>query len=362
MLGVPLAILTLTLLWRDVRDTPAGRRSAVSAVQVPAAPRGVWAAGILTAMLPLVHAHTFAVIVGMAGCLAVLHGRIRRWLPFFVISIAGGVAQILWITWGSPIRSERVLEWHLGWDHGDQHILWFWFKNTGLVIPILALAIFWRGRGAPVPKRVLLFYLPFLLCFLLPNVVKLAPWIWDNIKVLVYWHIASAPLIALVVVRVWRSGRGGRLVAAGLTIALTLAGSLDIWRVAVRAVELQIFSREGIAFAESVRRQVGPRSLVVHAPTYNHPIFLTGRRSLMGYPGHVWSHGIPYAQREDAIRRIYSGESDANRLLEYHRVDFVVVGPLERAELKVNELYYQRYPKVVESGEFALHQVVSRTH
>ncbi len=120
----------------------------------------------------------------------------------------------------------------------------------------------------------------------------------DNIKVLIYWHIASAPIIALVLVRLWRQRGVAQMGAILLTISLTLAGALDIWRVMSRATNLRIFSRDGISFAELVGRNVPSTSIIVHAPTYNHPVFLSGRRSFMGYPGHVSSHGIPGAQRE----------------------------------------------------------------
>src|SRR3712207_9042327 len=31
-------------------------------------------------------------------------------------------------------------------------------------------------------SKLLLFWLPFSLCFIIPNFVRLAPWIWDNIR------------------------------------------------------------------------------------------------------------------------------------------------------------------------------------
>jgi hypothetical protein len=354
MLGLPMAIVSLTLLWRDLSNSSVRRSSALADGSAPTNNRRIVAGGVIAGMLPLVHAHTFAVIVGTAGCLALLHGRIRRWIPFFVISIAAGVAQILWISSGSPIQQQRILEWSFGWDHGSENVALFWLKNTGLTIPLLALAMVWRGKQAPVPRRLLMFYLPFTLCWLVPNLVRLAPWIWDNIKVLVYWQVASAPLIALLLVRFWRHGPGLRVVAVLLTITLTLAGALDIWRVLVRATELQVFSREGMAFAEQVRSAVAPKSVIVHAPTYNHPVFLSGRRSLMGYPGHVWSHGIAYAEREAEIRKIYSGGPESEAIILRRGLEYLVVGPLERTELAVNELFVSRHPKVVQAGEYAL--------
>jgi hypothetical protein len=47
-----------------------------------------------------------------------------------------------------------------------------------------------------------------------------------------------------------------------------------------------------VRFAELVKAQTAPRALIIHAPVHNTPVFLTGRRSLMGYPGHIWTHGL----------------------------------------------------------------------
>jgi hypothetical protein len=353
LLGLPLAILTFTLLWKDVVDTE-------DTGSTLARPR-IIAAGILTGMLPLVHAHSYAVVVGMAACLAVMFNRVVRWLPVFLISVPLGVAQVLWISAGSPVQSEPFVTWHIGWDHGNQNILWFWIKNTGVTIPLLLLAFFWRGRNAPVPRRLWSFYVPFTLCFLVPNVLKLAPWIWDNIKVLIYWHVATAPLVALVLARLWHGKGLARGAAVLITVSLTLSGALDVWRVISRAADLRIFSREGIEFAALVRQYVPPDAIIVHAPTYNHPVFLAGRRSLMGYAGHVWSHGIAYGPREAAIRRIYAGGGEADQEIARLGIDYLVLGPLEREQLKAKDLVTTHYRRVAQAGDYQLFDVNDRS-
>jgi len=44
--------------------------------------------------------------------------------------------------------------------------------DTGLFVPLLICAILWRGKDYLVSRRLLLFYLPFTLCFVIPNAVK----------------------------------------------------------------------------------------------------------------------------------------------------------------------------------------------
>jgi hypothetical protein len=144
-----------------------------------------------------------------------------------------------------------------------------------------------------------------------------------------------------------------------LFAALTLAGALDIWRVLSRASQAQVFSREAEVFAELVRQVTAPHSLILHAPIHNHPVFLTGRRSLMGYPGHVWSHGLDYSRRQADIQRMYAGESGAEALLAGYGIDYVVLGPPERRELRPNDRFFERYERAGEAGGFALYRISS---
>ncbi len=339
-------------------------------------------AGLLAGLLPLLHAHSFVVLMVTGGLLSLLFADWRGasdgeaaggfswakwwqgwrpWAAFFAAAVVVAVPQMWWATKGSAVRAGQFFGWEFGWDSGDYNVFWFWIKNTAVFIPLLVAALLWRGREPVVRSRLLYFYLPFTLCFIVPNVYKLSPWVWDNIKVLFYWWIASAPLVALVLARLWRRGGALRVAALVLLLAQTLAGGLDVWRVASRASEQQTYDSEGLAFAEVVRRETPPRALILHAPTYNDPVFLTGRRSFLGYPGHVWSHGLDYKERESELQRIYSGAADAAHLLSKNGIEYVVVGPLEEVEMRKAGLalrrpFFERYAKVGEAGEYRLYK------
>jgi len=118
-----------------------------------------------------------------------------------------------------------------------------------------------------------------------------------------------------------------------------------------------VFDAAGIAFAELVKEKTPPRALIIHAPVHNTPVFLTGRRSLMGYPGHIWTHGLPFVQREGEIRRIYLGTLDADQLLRNYGVDYAVVGPLEKLVVPVNEAFFSKFEKVGQVGEYSLYKI-----
>jgi hypothetical protein len=320
--------------------------------------RRMLAAGVVAGLLPLVHAHSFIVVMGVGACLALINwSRWREWLAFFVVASLIAVPQLLWSTHGSAVSTRAFIGWEFGWDNANENFFWFWFKNTGLFIPLLIAALLWKREDYLVSRKLLFFFLPFTLCFIIPNVVKLAPWIWDNVKVLFYWWIASAPIVALLLARLWEGKAWNRVLAGGLFVVLTFAGALDVFALVTGQGEYQEFDRDGVTFAEMIKRQTPARATILHAPIHNTSVFLTGRRSLMGYPGHIWTHGIDFGPRETDIKKIYSGAPDAINLLGKYGVDYVVIDPQEHSVMPVNTAFFSRYPEVANIGEYHLYKI-----
>ena len=374
----------------------------VGAFLVPWTFRRGWAAYAVTALLALllysgaIHFGVInatrakiaiiSLIVGLSASLFFLlpMAHLRLWICFFVLALAIGGPQIFWSTHNSAVKMESFAAWKFGWDSDQEtslapkpvdaepldssptlsawmarlpYVAWFWLKNTGMFIPLLIAALLWKREDYLIPRKLLFFYLPFTLCFIIPNLVKLAPWIWDNVKVLFYWWIASAPIVALLLARLWEGKAWNRVLAGGLFVVLTLAGGLDVFALVTRQGEYQEFDRDGVNFAEMIKQQTPARATILHAPIHNTPVFLTGRRSLMGYPGHIWTHGIDFGPRETDIKKIYSGSPDATNLLSKYGVDYVVIDPQEHSVMPVNTAFFSRYPEVVNIGEYHLYKI-----
>jgi len=370
LMGLPLAVLAFTQWWlateketpkpaRTKKKTNLWKEGEPETRRFPISQRRMIAAGVAAGLLPLVHAHSFVVVMGMAACLTLLFIKSGRdWITFFVVASAIAVPQLLWSTFHSAVNAGTFFAFELGWDRGQDNPIWFWFKNTGFFIPLILAAVLYKSNGFLVRRRLLLFYLPFTLCFNIPNFVKMAPWIWDNIKVLYYWWLASAPLVALLLAKLWQQGPIRRTVAIVLFVVVTLAGALDVASIALRSTKYEIFSAEGLAFAELVKEKTPPRALIIHAPVHNTPVFLTGRRSLMGYPGHIWTHGLNFVEREGEIKRIYFGSQDAMQLLKFYNVDYAVVGPQERLVMQaINDRFFSQFEKVGQVGEYSLYKI-----
>jgi hypothetical protein len=320
--------------------------------------RRMLAAGLCAGLLPLIHAHTFLAVMAVAACLALIfRSAWRSWLYFFAVAIVVSVPEVLWLANTGGVNTRSYLAWQPGWDHGTHNVIWFWFVNTGLFIPLLVIALLWRRGTFKLPPRLVRFYVPFIFCFIVPNLIRVAPWIWDNIKVLFLWYVASAPIVGLLLARWWQRRSVLRWLAPVVLATLLLAGGLDVLRVVSEAPEYREFDAPDIAAASLISAQASPRALVLHAPTFNSPVFLTGRRSLLGFPAWMWSRGLDYSQRSVDIERIYSGEPEADALLRKYNVDYVLVGPLELASFKVNEQFWSKYERVSQAGAYRVYQI-----
>lgn len=314
-------------------------------------------AGVAAGLLPLVHAHTFLVVMASAVCLAlVFQSSLRSWLLFFAVAIPLSLPEVLWLANTGGVKASSYIGWQPGWDHGEHNILWFWLVNTGLFIPLLILALLWRRGELALPRRLIKFYTPFIFCFIIPNLTRLAPWVWDNIKVLFVWYLASAPLVALFLAKLWMQKSFWRWLAPVALASMLFAGGLDVLRVISAAAEYREFDPSEIAIAKDISTLVPPNDVVLHVPTYNTPVFLTGRRSLLGYPAWMWSRGLDSSQRSADIQRIYSGGADATALMRRYDVHYVLIGPQELASFNINEQFWSQYGVRARDGPYRLYQ------
>ena len=367
LMGIPLALVVFCQWWLAVNppedqnqtQTPPGRR--------------MIATGFFAGLLPLVHAHSFLVVMGMAACLTLIFRKEwKNWARFFIAAMVVALPHLLWLSHTGAVNAQSYIGWQPGWDHvtknADYNVVAFWLVNTGFFIPVLLFALLVRHKDFAQERKLLLFYAPFLLCFIVPNLIRVAPWTWDNIKVLFYWYVASTPLVAGVLARGLLArgllARGlnektWRWAAGGVLASMLLSGALDIWHATSGQASYLEFSTRDIAAARLIQEKAGPRALVLHAPTFNSLVFLTGRRSLLGYPGWIASRGLSYGQREADIQHIYAGSRDADALLRQYHIDYVLISPAELASMPVSEQFWSKYSKVAETPGYRLYQISS---
>ena len=358
LIGMPLAIVVLHYLWKVYARATDERPKLLDLT--PSLVVGAFAG-----MLPMIHLHSLAVLFVVTAFLFLFSFRKwEYWIAFGVAVAAVAVPELLWSLTGSASKAGEFIGWHFGWDAGEKSFLYFWILNTGLVIPLTLLGGYLvvtekreKGSVGPDGKCLLLFYVPFLACFVIGNITKLAPWPWDNIKVLIYWFVGSLPLICFALARMWEKNYALKAAAVISVIILTFTGALDVWRTVSGQIDMKVFDSQAVQIADQIRERTHPRALFLNAPTYNSAVVLTGRPSVMRFTGHLWSHGIDYGQREKDVKDIYAGGPTSDQLIRQYGIDYVIISPEERASVSPNEQYFQKFPVIAEAGQSRVYKV-----
>ena len=382
LLGMPLTLIVLDYLWKvfatehaEVERSEKAKKGKSEKAPSRLLPfsSSFFLVGVLAGTLPLVHLHSLAVLFVVGLCLFIAKPeRWKTWLIFAAGVAVIAVPEVLWSMAGSATRTSEFFGWHYGWDKREQNFFWFWLTNTGVFIPLLVAGLYhvWTATGSPKPKdegqrakdqgrrsSLLAFYTPFAIVFVVSNMAKLAPWEWDNIKLLIYWYVGSIPFAALAIAWIWRKGKAFIAVAAACIFIMTASGVLDVWRTVSGQINTKVFDKDAVEIAKRVRPQPEQNAIILNAPTYNTAAVLTGRISVMRYPGHLMSHGIDYAERERDVKAIYSGGPQATQLLEKYSVSYVLVSPEERSSMTVNEDFFRKFSVLAEVGQYKVYKI-----
>jgi len=374
LLGMPLAIVVLTGLWTIFTREP--QRHKVNASTAYVRPAMI---GLVAGLLPLVHLHSLFVLFVVTGSLFVIRPALwKAWIAFGIGVCVIAVPELVWSITGSATNASEFLAFHFGWDSRDNNFIWFWIKNTGIFIPLIVFGIYLvlsrTGSSDVEPKRttkkksgagstqfsssdVVLFYAPFAFLFVLANVAKLAPWEWDNIKVLVYWFVGSLAFVATGVAWLWRKDTALKIAAALIFASLIASGGLDVWRTVSRQINYRVFDPDAVTIANRIKLVTPPNALFLNAPTYNSAVVLSGRRSLMRYPGHLASHGIDYKMREADLKQMYRGGQLAIELMKNYGIEYVLISPEERNSVSPNESFFASFTVVTEIGQYKVYDV-----
>ena len=359
LFGFSLTLILLVILWLAARGG-AGWRPFVFA-------------GVVAGVMPVYHVHAYGTVVALSFFWALLTRRIQ-WLGFFIPAVVIGVPILLWM-WppanlsicgdGISLRGYCL---ELGWlsylDWQRDGAIWFgrdfvsfWIKNMSVFIPLLVAGHFLRSW---FQTGFVTWFTPMWLWFLVPNVIVLQPWDWDNTKFFIFWALLGSIVVGGVLSRMFQRGLGSAIVATALLAVLVLAGALDLTRASDYSVSANQFTdTRGLDVAGWVRGHTSPNAVFAVAPEHNSPIpTLAGRRVLIGYPGWLWTYGLPdYVQKGDDDKRILKGDPSAADLVTKYGVDYVMIGPQE-IPLGASRAYWDEHGTLVyDNGEYAVYKV-----
>ena len=326
--------------------------------------------GLLLGLMPLLHTSSYLDLALFFTGLAVLDvavaatrhlnpasqvGRVAvNWACFLLPAALLGAPQVLLIL--PPAAFNRsFLHFQVGWMSvtADYHlnIGIFWLLNTALLIP-LALTAYVLGRGGK--PGLLRFAVPAWLLFILPNLVVLQPWDWDNTKWFAWWAIFAAILAGVVIAHLARQRRMLAALAVFLLVVTTASGALDLVRASQRdipGVSYRLLTTDELHVAEWARHRTPESAIFLTGWQNNHPILtMSYREVVMGYPGWIWSWGLNDDHRQADVTAMYRGLPGTDQMLRRYHVSYVVIGPEEMDTQNgpgANLTYWQFHHRVV---------------
>ena len=377
-------------------------------------------AGVLAGALPLVHVHSLIALCVVLPVVALARRR-REWLGLTGVAAVLALPRLAQIAAGGhgvdrgPYGSNVFPYLEPGWkwkpesDPGrivslaqdgvlgvagrivrvllDPGFWGFWLLNTGILVPACALLLGGvalrrlrpgSGDGLPGPRLaaavsddLALLCAPFMLLFLIANVVVFQSWDWDNTKLFADWQLAAALLVGAWVARWWRRGPW-RAAAATLALASVLAtGGLVMlrslpWTPPGTNPGAYVWaSGDDRELAAAVDARSPRNAVVLTGGRPNDPLLtLGGRTAVMGYPGWLNSYGTDFGTRPDDIRAMYAGcsaDGPACRvavLLRRYGVSLVELGSWEREEQGANDAWWTaHYPVLARAGDITVYDV-----
>lgn len=346
LIGFPLAFSLILILAH-------ARRTATSSVPY-------LMAGVLAGSIPLFHAHTtlalVPVILGffIQDLLEKTKTRsqtMRHWGIFALAACGIGLPEVAYYFRGTSTEGGSFLRWGPRWQAGEMNIVWYWFLNTGLLIPITIIGFFTRA-----PRETKIMAAAGLLLFLVANLWLFAPWAWDNFKLFVYFLLFTLPLVSLTIAQ-YLTKKTPRLASVIIVLLLSLhmlSASLDIWKISLpTAAAWNEWQTDEVAFAEKIKAATKPGESVVTAPNHNSPVVLSGRPRYLGYAAHVWSHGLLPWTREKALKEFYEGRLT---ILPETQPDYIFIGRAETATYQ--QLVIQpTWQLVLQDGPMSLYRL-----
>jgi hypothetical protein len=231
---------------------------------------------------------------------------------------------------------------------GVAHISWGWTAPAGglpgfllfnfgawLLLP-LAIAYALAKPRFPFPpeqrRRLWIEFATYSVLFIVFFNVMLAPWDWDNIKVLIWPYLGFARLAAVVLEPQLGLAFGvfeRPLIAALLFSTGFAAVSESLSPPTTRGV--QIYNMAELNATAGAVQGLPMKSIFLAAPSHNHQLTYFGRLRIAGYKGHLWSHGINSEAIDEILKKVMAGDMSAVPQAIQAGATHIYWGPAERA-------------------------------
>ena len=317
-------------------------------------------AGVVIGLMPFIHTHLFLALIIFCFSLFIIQWlvfkefKLKDWvicaLPVIVLSIG----PVLWLF---PLNNKSFFRFQLGWMTQGEFFWWFWLKNLGLYFIFLILTLI------KLPKldshyKITSFYGASLILFVLPNIFVFQPWVWDNMKIFVFWFLLSVIIIAFYLNNLWeRKNKIVKLVVLVLVFLTIIPGLITAQR--ERTIKYVLYTPADQELANFVLKNTKPTDIFLTTDKHNNPVSsLAGRQIIMGYDGWLWSRGINYQERRKEVLEIFQGTDDAYQLISKYNPHYILVDKKAAAPWIINYSYFRHYfNPVFDNSDYTLYKI-----
>ncbi len=270
-----------------------------------------WIMFLLYATMPLFNAHAFVFLSLVLACAFLVNPAQRKFLAIFVAcAFVPATVGVFFVT--GHFSAASGLRWMPGWmQESDMWLayvrtpdttglagrVWlFWIWNFGISLLLLCLLGWKIGRAQD--KEAICFAGTGLFVFLICCFVSFAPWEWDNTKLFLWAWLACAPFLWNMILKWPVPLRGLVCFLLFFSGAISLVGGLD------GRHGYKLTTRSELAATAKLLEDVPFEDRIAIQPDYNSPVMLLGRPVFCGYAGHLWSHGLDYHKKWDALEKV----------------------------------------------------------
>lgn len=295
--------------------------------------------GILTGIFPIIHLYAYVVIISVVGFLFLWNYISRKiniieWSYFFFPALVLGVG-IFSIYWGFDTTSH--IQFKPFWPMNGNIIHWVYYCtiNGGLVFLLAPISWYFASR------RIKILSIPFALIFLASNLFIFQPYSWDNGKFIAYACLWTSGVVGDFLSQSLDKYRNSVFIQICLILTIYMAifsGAMDIANLTqFRHQKNHFFRQNDLIFGEKLRNIIPKDELILTGPYNTYVTMLAGRQLFIGYNFWINSYGIMTKEREKIVYSIYSGDSAALELLNQLNIRYIIVSPIERRHLLIND-------------------------
>ena len=312
------------------------------------------------AAMPLFHIHTFMALSILLVCLFVAgDAPVRSHILKLVLSALVPATFLVWLI-TDHFHARSVIEFNWGWvqrSDGEFKMPFFrfWFFNFGMLVPLVLTLVGMLGyrvwqegfkSGRKQPEEIA-FVFGATAIFLFTFLVKTAPWGWDNLKIMVWSYFIVLPYLWRNLIIQWE-----RPIRWAVCFGLFASGFISLFGGLAAGKGGFGFAQRGeVDAVDAAVRKMPIEARFASWPTYNHPLLLSGRKVVMGYPGHLWTQGFDdYGKTNDLLARLMQGASDWRDLARTLHVRYVFWGREEKANYQSSTKPWEKTAALVASG------------